>query len=169
MEVPRLGVKSELQMQAYATATAMLNPSRVCDLRHSLRQCQILNPMSEARDRTRILKDTSRIHFHCTTMETPQAHELSLGGVWRAWFFFLINQYKIWNLLGNLKKDESDTFHMSSIFLPSDRKEWCLNFFLCEWEGQWFYGYLIGNCMTEKRKQCLAIKWWNIRVNLVIT
>ena len=37
-EVPRLGVKSELQMPAYATATAMQDPSRVYDLYHSSRQ-----------------------------------------------------------------------------------------------------------------------------------
>ena len=32
MEVPRLGVKSELEMPAYATATPMLDPSHICDL-----------------------------------------------------------------------------------------------------------------------------------------
>ena len=32
MEVPRLGVESELQLQAYATATATPDPSRTCDL-----------------------------------------------------------------------------------------------------------------------------------------
>ena len=32
MEVPRLGVKSELQLPATATATAMPDPSQVCDL-----------------------------------------------------------------------------------------------------------------------------------------
>ena len=31
MEVPRLGVKLQLQLPAYATATATQNPSRVCD------------------------------------------------------------------------------------------------------------------------------------------
>ena len=35
MEVPRLGVKSELQLLAYTTATAMLEPSHVCDLHYS--------------------------------------------------------------------------------------------------------------------------------------
>ena len=30
-----LGVESELQLLAYATATAMWNPSRICDLRQS--------------------------------------------------------------------------------------------------------------------------------------
>ena len=36
-EVPRLGVKSELQLQAYSTATATPNPSHhICNLHHSL-------------------------------------------------------------------------------------------------------------------------------------
>ena len=57
MEVPRL--KLELQLLAYATATAMWIPSHICDLHHSLQQHQILNPLSEARDQTRILLDPS--------------------------------------------------------------------------------------------------------------
>ena len=32
MEVPKLGVESELQPPAYATATATADPSRICDL-----------------------------------------------------------------------------------------------------------------------------------------
>ena len=32
MEVPRLEVKSELQLAAYTTATAMPDPSRICEL-----------------------------------------------------------------------------------------------------------------------------------------
>ena len=32
MEVPRLGVEPELQLLAYTTATAMLDPSHICDL-----------------------------------------------------------------------------------------------------------------------------------------
>ena len=52
MEVPRLGVKSELQLLARIMATATQGLNRVCDLHHSLCQCQILNPLSEARDQT---------------------------------------------------------------------------------------------------------------------
>ena len=55
MEVPRLGVEQELQLPACATATATLDPSRVFDLHHSSLQCQILNPLSEGRYRTRNL------------------------------------------------------------------------------------------------------------------
>ena len=35
MEVPRLGVKWELQLPACATTTAMQDPSRFCDLHYS--------------------------------------------------------------------------------------------------------------------------------------
>ena len=59
MESPRLGFQSELQMPAYATATAMPNPSCVCDLYHRYQQRWILNPLMEARDLTHILMDTS--------------------------------------------------------------------------------------------------------------
>ena len=40
-------------MPVYTTATAMPDPSCVYDLHHSLRQSQLLNPLSEARDGTR--------------------------------------------------------------------------------------------------------------------
>ena len=49
MEVPRLGVKLELQLPGYATAIAMLDLSLICDPQHSWWQCQILNTLSEAR------------------------------------------------------------------------------------------------------------------------
>jgi len=62
MEVSRLGIKSELQLPAYTTATAMWDLSCVCNLHHSSRKCWILNPLSEARDRICILIDTSQVH-----------------------------------------------------------------------------------------------------------
>jgi len=50
MEVLRLGIKLELQLPAYARATATQDPSCIYDLHHSLWQCQIPNPLSEAMD-----------------------------------------------------------------------------------------------------------------------
>ena len=41
----------------------MSDPSRVCKLQHSSRQHQILNPLSETRNRTSIFMDTSQISF----------------------------------------------------------------------------------------------------------
>ena len=71
MEVPRLGVELELQLPAHTTATAMWDPSLVCDLHHSSQQRQIINLLSEARDQTRHLMVPSQICFHCTTTGTP--------------------------------------------------------------------------------------------------
>ena len=70
MEVPGLGVPSELEPPAYATVTAAWDPSLVCDLHPSSRQRRILNPPSEARDQTCNLMDTSQICFRCTTTGT---------------------------------------------------------------------------------------------------
>ena len=63
IEVPTLGVKSELQMQAYTTAIATKDPSHFWDLQHSSWQHQILNPLNEARDRALVLMDTSWVHY----------------------------------------------------------------------------------------------------------
>ena len=49
-EVPRLGVKLELQLLAYTTATATPVPGPVWDLRHQSWQHQILKPLSRARN-----------------------------------------------------------------------------------------------------------------------
>ena len=61
MEVPRLGVESELQLPAYTTATATPDPSFICDLHHSSGQGRILSPLSEARDGTRNLMVPSQV------------------------------------------------------------------------------------------------------------
>ena len=59
MEVPRLGVKLELQPLACITPTATPDPSHVCNLHHGSWQHQIFNPLSEVRDQIRILMDPS--------------------------------------------------------------------------------------------------------------
>jgi len=55
-------VEPELQLLAYTTTPAMRDPSYVCKLHHSSWQCQIPNPLSEARDQTRIFMVTSWVH-----------------------------------------------------------------------------------------------------------
>ena len=70
---PKQGTESELQLLAYTTATATQDPRHICNLHHSSRQRQILNPLSEARDRTHNLMVLSRIHFHCSTTGTSDS------------------------------------------------------------------------------------------------
>ena len=60
LEVPSLGVKSELQLPAYTTVTATWDPSRAFDLRHSSWQHWMLNPLSEPRGGT-CLMDPSQV------------------------------------------------------------------------------------------------------------
>ena len=69
-EVPRLGVKSELQLPAFATATEMPDPSHVCNLYHSSQQRQILNPLIKLWDRPYILMDLSHIHLRLAMVGT---------------------------------------------------------------------------------------------------
>ena len=64
MEIPRLGVTSELHQLAYATAIATQDPSLICELHHSSQQYQILNSASEARVGTHVITDTSQVRYH---------------------------------------------------------------------------------------------------------
>ena len=61
MDVPRLGVKSELKELSYAPVTAILDQRCICDLHHSYWQHQILNSPSKARDRIHIVTNTHQL------------------------------------------------------------------------------------------------------------
>ena len=74
MEIPRLGVELELLLLTYTRATAKPDPG----LHHSSWQHRILNPLSDARDRTRNLMVPCQIHFHCAKMGTPKTIYLKL-------------------------------------------------------------------------------------------
>jgi len=79
VQVPRLGVKSGVQLLAYTTATATSDLRHICDLCHNSQQRWIFNPLSEARDQTLILMDTGQI-----------LNLLNLNGnFWVIIFFFL--------------------------------------------------------------------------------
>ena len=60
MEVTWLGVRLELPLPAYATATAKQDLSHVGDLHHS--------SQSEAREPTCVLRDTSWVGYQWATM-----------------------------------------------------------------------------------------------------
>ena len=61
----------ELQLPTYTTVTATPDLSHVCNLHHCSRPRWILNPLSEAGNRTHNLMVPSRIRFRCTTTGTP--------------------------------------------------------------------------------------------------
>ena len=86
MEVPRLGVQSELQLLTYATATEMQDLGLICDLHHSSGQRQIPNQLSKARNQTHDLMVPSQICFWCTMMGTPNINVYLIS-------FFLMVQY----------------------------------------------------------------------------
>ena len=92
MEVPRLGVKLELQLLAYTTATATMDPSGICDLGRSLWQHRTLNPLSEARDQTRILTDTM-----LRSSPTELQRELLIVDLLQIIFRILRHKPKTWN------------------------------------------------------------------------
>ena len=73
MEVLRLRVKEELATVVYTTAKATPDPSYICDLRLRLLQCQILNPLSEAREQTHIRRHSPYVWFltYWATTGTP--------------------------------------------------------------------------------------------------
>ena len=76
VEGPRLGVELKLQLPAYGTVTATPDLSHICDLHHSSPQHQILTPLSQARDQTSILRDTSQRPFYFISLfsATPETY-----------------------------------------------------------------------------------------------
>ena len=97
MEVPRLGVQSELHLQACITATATWDLSRVCDIHHRM-QRQILSLLSETRHQTHVLIDTSWVHNLLSHSRNSQGkvfkdrpREVDWGCVTRLWVIFLVN------------------------------------------------------------------------------
>ena len=100
IEVPRPGLKTEVQLPAYTTAIATQSPSCACHLHYSSRQCQIPDALNEARDQTRILIDTSRIHFRCAATGPPELKfdcnpfvSLNILKIRPINFFFYFNWY----------------------------------------------------------------------------
>ena len=100
MEVPGLGVESELQLPACATATATWNPSHIFDLPHISRQCQIPVPPSNARDRTTSSWILVRFVSTAPQQELPS---------WTPWWHFITS-------LGVSSKQHPLKIAMSELF-----------------------------------------------------
>ena len=77
IKVSRLEVTSELQLLAYALATAMWDLNHICELHHGSQQRWILNPLSKTRDQTCILMHPSWIH----KLAEPQRELLNICNI----------------------------------------------------------------------------------------
>ena len=82
-------VESDLQMQAFATDIATVDPSHICGLHRSSQQCQIINPLSEARYWTGILMDLMDTSHACLLWAT-------MGSPCVITFLILIKLWLIW-------------------------------------------------------------------------
>ena len=118
-EVPRLVVELELlQLLAYTTAIAAPDLSLVCDLHHNSWQCWILNPLTEARDRTHILMDTVWVHYCWAVTGTP------LGNFWMP-----LAQPKINKEIIGIERiiEEIHVFGRRCVILNTHRLVWTLS------------------------------------------
>ena len=77
MEVPRLRVESELQL--------LPHPWQLGIRAQSATYTRLTAMLSEARNQTRVLMDTSWIHYCCATMGTPSPGDFKVN-----WTHFMI-------------------------------------------------------------------------------
>ena len=119
VEVPRLGVKFELQLPAHTTATARQGPSGICNLHLSSWPCWILSPLSKARDPTCVLMDNSQL---------PLTHNRNS---WQ-WFVFDLSYNRHWE-----NKDGHPGFPLWK-WLPLPWLEKSVKF-LIGWRNGWVY------------------------------
>ena len=103
VEVPRLGGPiGAVATSPYTRATATLDQSHVCNLYRSSWQRWILNPLSEARDRTHILMDASQVRQPLSHNGNSQnifhLQETRIFLVWGFFFFFFFFYWRIGDL-----------------------------------------------------------------------
>ena len=110
-EILRLGDELEPPLPAYATATAMEDPSRICNIHHSSRQGQILNLPSKARDQTGNLMVLSRFVSAAPRLGTPCSSSLNWGLY--QFIFPLCYPIALYSLLNN--PVYSDKFEMPPV------------------------------------------------------
>ncbi|XP_020925536.1 probable phospholipid-transporting ATPase IF isoform X12 [Sus scrofa] len=93
MKVPTLRVQWELQLPAYTTATAVADPSQICDLGWRLWQHQNLNPLSKGFDPPH-QSDTRTIYI---------ANRFPLNGLYTPQKFIdnriISSKYTVWNFV----------------------------------------------------------------------
>ena len=108
---------------AAATATAVPDPSCICNLYHNSQQCQILNQLSKAKDQTCILMDASQIHFHWATTGTPAFH-----------FFMDLSPYvHPWRWYSSLHFSLAHLINLLSLWYSAGLLSLCVSYILICW------------------------------------
>ena len=136
----------------------MQDPCHVYNLHHhSSQQCWIFNPLSNARDWTHILMDTSQIHFLCTTRGTPKSvfHYCSkFDNILNTCFgtFLLVLKYEQKNVFLSLLIIVSAK-SIREIILNENkmRKYYLLNFHF----SRIFYSWKVCFCVRSKQTQSI--------------
>ena len=105
-------------------ASLTRDPSCLCDLHLSSWQCWIPDPLSGARDRTRVLMDVSRIHFCCITTGTRRSYNFytcTLEAIQHKFYYF----YSLEASLQTLPTWRGIRYHSLKRVLKSVSKEKC--------------------------------------------
>ena len=110
--------------EAYTTATAMADPSCLCNLHHTLGQHWILNPLRKARDWTCILINTGLVLNPLSRNGNSRWQYLSVDHIWRARFLPWRILNAIFFSLENLK------FYSAWIYVENSSVQFFLSHFL---------------------------------------
>ena len=78
--------RGQIKVATFSLATH--DPSCFCNLCHSSQQCQILNPLSEARDWTHILTDTSWVCNQLSHDRNPEIYFLIRLESWNGFLLY---------------------------------------------------------------------------------
>ena len=121
MQVPRLGVKLELQLPAFTIATETWDLSHICDLYDRSRQCRIFNPLSKARHHTCVLMDTSWVHYCWAIRRT---HGKKTPWKWRR--KFQLGNWNHENISSGKRTLEWNVYFLHLCILITDSKAFCI-------------------------------------------
>ena len=113
MEVPGLGVISELNLPACATTTATPDLSHVFNLHCSSPKYWILNPVTEVRDQTQILMNTSWVlNLLMPRWEVPGSLLFM-----DCWYHYLasMGRERHWMIWRKVQNKETESYFQSSL------------------------------------------------------
>ena len=134
----------------------MPDPSHVFDLHHSSWQCQILNPLSEARDWTHNLKVPSQICFRWATTGTPPAQSFRQNLLRPVEFY---NPWGISTLWHQPYKSQVRSSRHGAVVNESNWEPWGCGFGPCPCSVGWGSGVAVSCGVGRRRGSDPALLW----------